>query len=185
MIKLNDLNNIFPDELKRLRLTEMLEKADNAVVVAAAAATATGAIPIPFADAPFLIGEQVVLMATIAAIFEINIRKDGLKTLALAALSTYGATIIGKTVASNLLKLIPIAGTVVGGAVSAGTAGVVTFTMGKAFIEICKLVKIGKLREEDITSYKGVDMLKSAFTLQLKNRDQLKKKVEQNFAAKV
>ena len=47
------------DELKRLEIIEMNEKADNAVAVAVAATAATGAIPIPFADAPLLIGEQV------------------------------------------------------------------------------------------------------------------------------
>ena len=53
------------DELKRLEIIEMNEKADNAVAVAVAATAATGAIPIPFADAPLLIGEQVTLMAKI------------------------------------------------------------------------------------------------------------------------
>ena len=44
------------DELKRLEIIEMNEKADNAVAVAVAATAATGAIPIPFADAPLLLG---------------------------------------------------------------------------------------------------------------------------------
>ena len=33
-----------------------------------------------------------------------------------------------------------------GGAILAGTAGVVTLAMGKAFIKICQIVKPGKLR---------------------------------------
>ena len=58
----------------------MNEKADNAIAVAATVATV--AIPIPFADALLLIGEQVTLMATICGIYGMNIGKDGLKMLA-------------------------------------------------------------------------------------------------------
>lgn len=65
------------DELKELEIIALNEKAENAVAVAVAATATTGAVPIPFADALLLIGEQVILMATL----------------------------VGKTVATNLLKL--------------------------------------------------------------------------------
>lgn len=79
-----------------------------------------------------------------------------------------GAAIVGKTIATNLVKLVPGAGSVVGGAISAGTAGLVTLAMGKAFIEVCKMVKVGKLSEADITSSKGVSVMKKLFKEQLK-----------------
>lgn len=160
----------FQDELKYLELKEMLEKAENAVAVAVGTTAVTGAVPIPFADAPLLITQQVALMATICGIFKINIKKDGLKALATATIGAGGAAVVGKTLATNLLKLFPGAGSVAGGAISAGTAGAVTLAMGKAFIEVCKLVKMGKLNEDEITSSKGKNMLKKAF------REQLKKK---------
>lgn len=156
------------DDLKRLEITKMNEKADNAVAVAVAATATTGAIPIPFADAPLMISEQVALMATICGIYGIDVGKDGLKMLATTAIGAGGATIVGKTVATNLLKLIPGAGSVAGGAISAGTAGVVTLAMGKAFIEVCKMVKLGKLSEADITSSKGAAVMKEQFRYQLK-----------------
>ena len=56
----------------------------------------------------------------------------------------------------------------VGGVISAGTAGVVTFAMGKAFIEVCKMVKLGKLNENDITSSKGISIMKKQFKEQIK-----------------
>lgn len=56
------------DDLKNLELIALNEKAENAVAVAVAATAATGAIPIPFADAPMMIAEQVALMATICGI---------------------------------------------------------------------------------------------------------------------
>lgn len=159
----------FRDELKYLELKSMLEKADNAVAVAVGTSTLTCAVPIPLADAAMLVTEQVLLMAKICEIFKIDIKKDGLKALVTAALSAGGATVVGKTVATSLLKLIPGAGTAAGIAISAGTAGVVTLAMGKAFIEVCKAAKMGKLSESEITSSKGVNLLKKAFREQLKS----------------
>lgn len=158
----------FQDELKYLELKEMLEKADNAVAVAVGTTAVTGAVPIPFADAPLLIAQQVALMTTICGIFKINIKKEGLKTLAIAALGVSGAATVGKSIASGLLKLIPAAGTAAGIAISSGTAATVTLAMGKAFIEVCKECKLGQLNEKEITSSKGVNMLKAEFKKQLK-----------------
>ena len=160
----------FDDEMRYLELKQMIEKADNAVAVAVATTATTCAIPIPFADAPMLVTQQVILMSTICGIFKINIKKDGLKALAMAALSAGGATLAGKTIASNLPKFIPGLGSVAGGVISAGTAGVVTLAMGKAFIEVCKAVKMGKLSEADITSSKGVNMLKKGFKEQRRKK---------------
>ncbi len=156
------------DELKQFEITALNEKAENAVAVAAAAAGVTGAVPIPFADAPILIGEQVALMATICGIYGIDVGKDGLKMLATTALSAGGAAFMGKTIATNLFKCVPGAGTFVGGAISAGTAGVVTLAMGKAFIEVCKMVRLGKLSESELTGKKGIAAMKGKFKEQLK-----------------
>ena len=156
------------EELRDLEIIALNEKAENAVAVAVAGTAATGAIPIPFADAPLLIGEQVALMATICGIYGIDVKKDGLKMLATTAIGAGGATIVGKTVATNLLKQIPGAGTVAGGVISAGTAGVVTLAMGKAFIEVCKMVKLGKLSESDLTSAAGSAVMKEKFKEQIK-----------------
>ena len=156
------------EDLKELELTAMNERVENAVATAVATTAATGAIPIPFADAPALVAQQVALMASICKIYGIDVKKDGLKMLATAAISTSGATVIGKTIATNLLKFIPGAGTLAGGAISAGTAGVVTLAMGKAFIEVCKMVKLGKLSEADMTSKAGIDALKENFKAQIK-----------------
>lgn len=146
---------------------KMLEKADNAVMAAVAATTATGAIPIPFADAPLLIGEQVAMMVAINTIFKIEVEKDALKSLVTAALGVGGATLLGKTIATNLIKLIPGAGTVAGGAVSAGTAGAITLALGKAYIQVCKAIKMGELNQSDLTKKVGIERLKKEFKAQL------------------
>lgn len=146
---------------------KMLEKADSVVLTAVATTATTGAVPIPFADAPLLIGEQVAMMFAINNIFKIEIEKDALKSLITAVLGVGGATLLGKTVASNLLKFIPGAGSVAGGAVSAGTAGAITLALGKAYIQVCKAIKMGELDQNDLTKKAGIDRLKKEFKEQM------------------
>ena len=157
----------FIKDQQKYEYTQMIKKADNAVMAAVAATTATGAIPIPFADAPLLIAEQVSMMVAINAIFKINVEKDALKSLVMAALGVGGATIVGKTIATNLIKLIPGAGTIMGGAASAGTAGVITLALGKAYIQVCKAIKMGELDQNDLTKQAGIERLKKEFKEQM------------------
>lgn len=156
-------------DIQEYEYQEMFEKANNVVLGFVASTTATGAVPIPFADAPLLIGQQVAMMIAINSVFGFDIARDTLTSLATAAIGVGGATVIGKTVASNLLKLIPGAGSIAGGAISAGTAGVITLALGKAYIEVCKAIKMGKLDQSDLTKKAGLDMLKRTFKEQLKN----------------
>ena len=108
------------------------------------------------------------LMATICGIYGINVKKDGLKMLATTAISAGGAAVLGKSIVTGIMKLIPGIGSVIGGAISAGTASVITLAMGRAFIEVCKMVKIGKLSEAELVSKKGKDIFTSQFASQMK-----------------
>ena len=148
-------------------LKQMEKSANKAVSVAVGTTAATCAIPIPFADAPILITEQVALLTTICGIYKINIKKDGLKSLVSAAFGIGGATLIGRSIASSLFKLLPGVGSLAGGAISAGTASVVTLAMGKSFIEVCTATKLGIIREEDITTSKGKKMMQQTFKEQM------------------
>jgi uncharacterized protein (DUF697 family) len=163
-----DYEDDLMSDLRDLEYTKMLEKADSVVLGFVAATGATGAIPIPFADAPLLIGEQVAMMIAINAIFEFDVSRDTLKPLATAAIGVGGATIIGKTIVANVFKLFPGIGSVMGGAISAATAALITLSLGKAYIEVCKAVEMGKLNQDDLTKSAGVDALKAAFKEQLK-----------------
>ena len=164
----HDYENDLMSDLQKFEYKEMLEKADNVVLGFVAATGATGAIPIPFADAPLLIGEQVAMIVAINAIFKFNVSKDALKSLVTAAIGVGGATVMGKTIVANALKFIPGVGSVAGGAISAATAGLITLALGKAYIQVCKAIKMGKLNEDDLTKKAGIDALKKAFKEQLK-----------------
>ncbi len=79
-----------------------------------------------------------------------------------------GATVLGKTVVTNLIKLIPGAGTVVGGAISAGTAGAITAALGEAYIGIMELVFKGEMSIDDIGTKKGKETMANLFKSNLK-----------------
>lgn len=157
------MSNEFKKDEKRLELVKLNESAMTAIGVATAAATATGAVPIPFADAPLLVTEQVALMATICGIYGLKTKKETLTMLVSAVIGAGSSTIVGKTLFTNLCKLIPFAGGVVGGALSAGTAGVVTYAVGCSFNNICQMIKIGKLSEDDLSSDKVKDLMTEEF----------------------
>ena len=156
------------EDIQEYEYQEMFEKANNIVLGFVASTTATGAVPLPFADAPLLIGQQVAMMIAINSVFEFDIERDTLTSLATAVIGVGGATVVGKTIVSNLLKFIPGIGTVAGGAISAGTAGAITLALGKAYIDICKAIKMGKLNQSDLTKKAGLDMLKKSFKEQIK-----------------
>ena len=102
-----DYEDDFLADLQKYEDRENLrKKADNVVMGFVAGTTATGAVPIPFADAPLLIGEQVAMMAAINSVFGFDVGKDALKSLATAALGVGGATVIGKTVAWEQLRAL-------------------------------------------------------------------------------
>ena len=80
----------FAKDQQELELQNMLAKANNVVTGFVASTGATGLIPIPFADAPLLIAQQVAMMGAINAVFHITVGKDILKSLAMAAIGVSG-----------------------------------------------------------------------------------------------
>lgn len=100
-----DYEDDFLEDIQEYEYQEMFEKANNIVLGFVASTTATGAVPLPFADAPLLIGQQVAMMVTINSVFKFDIERNALASLASAVIGVGGATVIGKTIASNLLKL--------------------------------------------------------------------------------
>ena len=135
-------------------LEEKKRRAQAAVATAAVAAAGEGAAPIPFSDCVFLIPTQVGMIASITVIFGFDVNKSIITALLSSSIGAGGATLLGKTVVTNILKFIPGAGTVVGGAISAGTAGVITVALGEAYIGIMELVFKGEMSIDDLGTKK-------------------------------
>ena len=144
------------------------KRARAAVTVAAGAAALTGASPIPFSDAAILVPTQVSMLAGITAIFGLPIEKAALTSIVSATIGTAGATVLGKTVVSNLIKMIPGAGTIVGAAISGTTAAALTGALGEAYIAILTRVASGDISFADLTSKEGMEELRREFEKQLR-----------------
>lgn len=159
------------DTLQNVQIASLEEKkrhAQAAVATAAVAAAGEGAAPIPFSDCALLIPTQLGMIASITVIFGFDVNKSIITALLSSTIGAGGATLLGKTVASNLLKLIPGAGTVAGGAISAGTAGVITAALGEAYIGVMELVFKGDMSIEDIRTAKGKKVMSDMFKKHLK-----------------
>lgn len=153
--------------MQKVSLEEKKRHAQAAVATAAVAAAGEGAAPIPFSDCALLIPTQLGMIASITVIFGFDVNKSIITALLSSTIGTGGATLLGKTVVSNLLKFIPGAGTVTGGAISAGTAGVITAALGEAYIGIMELVFKGEMSIDDIDTKKGKDIMSQIFKKQL------------------
>ena len=89
----SDYEDDLLEDIQEYEYQEMFEKANNVVLGFVASTTATGAVPIPFADAPLLIGQQVAMMIAINSVFEFDIERDALTSLATAAIGVGGAMV--------------------------------------------------------------------------------------------
>lgn len=159
------------DTLQHVQIASLSEKkrrASKVVATAALAATSQGAAPIPFADAALLIPTQVGMIASITVIFGFDVNKSVITALLSSTIGSGGATLLGRTVVANLLKLVPAAGSLAGGAISAGTAGVITAALGSAYIAFMELVYKGEMNIEDLSSKEGKETIANIFKEKMK-----------------
>ncbi len=109
-------------------------QSNKAVAAAVTAAAAAAAVPIPFSSAAILVPIQLSMMARIAHLHGLGLDSSAL----LAIASTSVATSAGRAAAAGLLKFIPGAGSVVGGAINASVASSLTLAMGQAWLVVCQ-----------------------------------------------
>lgn len=169
------MNNVIPDAVQKtfiavqkVNLELKKGKAQAVVASSAVAAAATGAVPIPFSDAAVLVPEQIAMIGGITAIFGVPMDQGTVMAIISATIGTAGTTVLGKTIAANLIKLIPAVGSVVGGVISAATAAALTAALGEAYIAIMVMVCKGDLSITDLKSEKGKAEITRIFTEQLK-----------------
>ena len=110
---------------------EKYEQGNSITNKASLSAAAAAATPVPFSDALLLVPIQSAMLTKIAALYEVEIDSS----LLAGFLSSTLVTNIGKSLAGNLLKLIPFLGTIGGAALNATIATGITKAMGTAFNE--------------------------------------------------
>ncbi len=177
---------VLPEELhdtlqnvQKVALKEKKKRAQKAVAVAASAALAEGFVPVAFADAAMLIPTQVGMIASITAIYGIAINKAMLVGFLSSVLGTSGATIAGRTVATGLLKLVPGAGTVVGGTISGATAAAITTALGEAYILLIEAVAKGEMNQSDLLGTAGIARIKEILSKKKADDDEIEVIIEE------
>ena len=168
---------VLPDELQvtlqniqKVSLESKKNMAHKAVAAAVASSFGEGFVPIPFSDAALLIPTQIGMIAGITAIFGLDVSKSLLTGFVSSTIGSAGATVLGKTIVSNLLKLIPGVGTAAGGMISGATAGILTTALGEAYIKIMELVYKGEIGKDELCTQKGKEEIKRLFKEELKKR---------------
>lgn len=105
---------------------ELEKKCHVAIHTATVAATAAGAIPIPMADTIPITSAQIAMVIGLGKVFDVSLSDAVAKSILGCGL----ATRIGRTLFTNILKAIPIAGHIAGPIVAASTAALITETLG-------------------------------------------------------
>lgn len=133
---------LFPEGQKRAFVAA--QKADLALkrqrshlIVGTAAASAAGigaSMPIPFVDAALIVPIQVAMVAGITATYGLSLSEGFLSSLVASTVGGAAATLTGRAIVGGLFKLIPVAGSIIGGAITGATAAAITTAFGEAYI---------------------------------------------------
>lgn len=121
---------------QKVRLDVKISQARTVIQRAAVAAGAVGATPIPFSDAAVIVPLQIGMVAKISSIFSLEMNHRSLATIVGAAATALGGTFTGRAIVGGLLKLLPGAGAIAGGAITSATAAAVTTAFGEAYLAV-------------------------------------------------
>lgn len=147
------------EELKQKLFEENKEAARKSILKFTATTFAEGFVPIPLADSAMMIPTQIAMLARINAIFGVDLTKNAIATLASSLVATEAAAFAGRTIASNLLKLIPGAGSIAGGLIAGSTGAMVTSAIGLAYIKIIEISQNDENFGKDFGEVlKGIDI---------------------------
>jgi len=140
------------------------KEAQRVIAGAVTAAVGAAATPIPLSDAALLVPIQLGMMAKIAQIYKVKLEKATMVAIA----STAAATQAGRAAFTSLLKLVPGAGTLAGGAIAASVASAFTIAMGQAWTVVCQRAAAGTFGA--IEGALNNDAIRDAFLDEFKNR---------------
>lgn len=129
-----------------------------------------GFVPIPFSDASVLVPMQVAMLAHITAIFGLSLDKTRLTSIVAAIGGTGGATFLGRYIVSNVLKLIPGAGTIVGGLISGSTASILTTALAFSYIETLAIMTKNEKEGKSMSVFELEELMKKLYKEHLKNK---------------
>lgn len=155
-----EIREIFiQQQIANIELTE--KEALKYVIGYAAIAGAAGMIPIPTVDIPLILQTQASMAAHIIRLFGLPPDEIFLQTI-LTTLAGAGGGMAATNVASNFIKSIPGAGTLVGEAMAAVSASTLTGAFGTALVKTIKSFRSQQARQIEL-SPSDIEHLKSVF----------------------
>lgn len=119
---------------QKVVLRQKQDRAQICIATAVTAATAAGATPVPFSDAVLLVPIHVSMLAGITAVFGLPLETGFLSTIVASIMAGAAGTLGGRALVSSLMLLIPGAGLILKGIISAGTAAAFTMAFGNAYV---------------------------------------------------
>lgn len=123
--------------MTRINFSTAEAQASKSIKYYAGAAAAIGASPIPGSDAVLLTALQAKMMNDVLSKYGVE---TSLVDIIQQIIGARVVSMLGKAVAGNLIKLIPGAGSVIGGAINAGVASSITYTLGKCAIKAGRMI---------------------------------------------
>lgn len=127
---------------------ETLKKCHTTVHVASLTAAIIGLSPIPFSDAFLLVPVQLTMMARLHKIFG----QSWSESLGKSLTKELVVVSFGRSAVGNILKFIPVVGTISGGAVNAVVAMAITESLGWVTV---KMLNDGEDIFDQVMSFKG------------------------------
>ncbi|GAA0578094.1 YcjF family protein [Caenispirillum bisanense] len=119
---------------QRVNLKLKSEAAEKIVYGAAASAAGVAVSPIPFSDALAIVPIQIGMVVAISRVYDIESDNAAFTPLITGILGGLGLSMVGRWAAGGLIKLIPGAGSIFGGLISATIAGGLTTSLGLTYI---------------------------------------------------
>jgi uncharacterized protein (DUF697 family)/GTPase Era involved in 16S rRNA processing len=129
------------EDAQVVNLSRKLRVAEQVVRGAAAAAAAAAAAPLPAPAAVVLVPIQLAMFGGITAAFGLNVSKATLSSTLGSVIGSTIATVAGRMIVGQISKFVPIVGTIAGGLVNAAVASTLTYSIGRAFIEVLRAAK--------------------------------------------
>ena len=153
--------------VQKVDIKKKVEEARKWVLGYVGGSGAIGFSPIPFSDAPLLATAQVAMISHITVIFGLQVDKALLTAIVSSIGGVTSATLLGKTLVSNILKFIPGAGTIAGGVISGSVAALTTTALGMAYISVLEFILSENMKGNDVSNNEIAEKMKKAYKDQL------------------
>jgi uncharacterized protein (DUF697 family)/GTP-binding protein EngB required for normal cell division len=131
---------------QQVSLEAKFESAKSIVLQHSGANALIGGSPIPFSDAPVLILSQAGMIGRIVNLY--GIENFGITDFMKGTGGGIVVSNIGRSIAGNLIKIIPGVGTVIGGLINSFVAAAITYGMGTATNMIMRDILYSQLAGE-------------------------------------